>query len=222
MENPIKQNGIKKSELKIKDIMTPTLKTSFKKINEYAGNIYTEEDHPYKLLGSYMRNVYTWSVKRFDIINFKQNLYSNIKEKKDVISNAIDNVSKDLSLTESYSNLDFFRLIDDGKNYNNIIRLDGKEPFKQYVLRIKSVLDKIKNSISITSFENNINSDFIINPKKHSVITETNLFKKLYDVLNNNNYTFTTNYIWAAAGQIGESIRDTIGVQFRNIFSRDF
>jgi hypothetical protein len=199
MENPIKQNGIKKSELKIKDIMTPTLKTSFKKINEYAGNIYTEEDHPYKLLGSYMRNVYTWSVKRFDIINFKQNLYSNIKQITND-SNEIPSVTIADSLLSGgdnldFSKLDFFNLIDNGTNVNNIFRLDGKEPVKQYVLKVKGILDKIKNSISITSFENNINNDFILNPKKHGVITERNLFTKLYDVLNNNNYNFTTNYI---------------------------
>ncbi len=177
---------MKKKELKISDISTKITTQSFMSINKYAGGIYTPADNPHNLLGSYLRNVYIWSSKRYDIMNFKKGIYSSLV--------------KTGSYTKTgFGHLDFFMLISGygGNRTKLVINDDGKEAFKQYVVRLNTILTRIKNNISSTAFQKNIESDTfeITLAKDTSSINTKNILDKLYSLYRSNSYPFNNNYI---------------------------
>lgn len=170
---------IQKKDLKISDILTNTNRPSFKIINEFSGNIYTDVDNPLKLLGSYMRNVYIWSSKRFDINNYKSGLFA------EVISGGA--TGRGISTTP----YDIFTLSFEGRK----IALDGKDEIKKFVLRTKGILESIKGNISQVAFDNLLQKDFTLNTDKVTTYSENNLLSTYYKLLFDNGYNFSNNYI---------------------------
>ncbi len=174
---------IQKKDLKMSDILTNNNRPSFKTINGFSGNIYTDIDNPIKLLGSYMRNVYIWSSKRFDINNYKRGLFFEVIPGGKTGGN------------DSYvAGYDIFSL---GMK-NRKIALDGKDEVKKYVLRVKGVLDSIKNNISQSAFDNNIQKDFILDTDKNGAVNlanNSNILSTLYTWLFSSGYNFSDDYV---------------------------
>jgi len=174
---------IQKKDLKISDILTNSNRPSFKTINGFSGNIYTDGDNPIKLLGSYMRNVYIWSSKRFDINNYKRGLFF------EVIPGGKTGGGE--TYVASY---DIFSL---GLK-NRKIALDGKEEIKKYVLRVNGILQSIKNNISQGAFDKNIQKDFTLDTEKNmtvKVANNGNILSTLYTWLFSSGYNFSDDYI---------------------------
>jgi hypothetical protein len=172
---------MKKKELKISDISTKITTQSFNMVNKYAGGIYTPADNPHNLLGSYLRNVYTWSTKRYDIMNFKKGIYSSL-----------------VNLKTGFGHLDFFMLFGgSGVGGTVVINDEGKEAFRQYVIRLNTILTRIGNNISSTAFQKNIESDTfeLTTTKDTNSINVNNILDKMYSFYRSNSYPFNNNYI---------------------------